>query len=117
MPDLAVQATIVEPVDVVRRRGLDVVDTRPRAAVADQLGLIERVQRLSHRVVVAIALGVDGSDRVAFVEALRITDRSIRTTPVTVMDQAGVAVAGMLTTPDTHPQRVESEIPSHQRRS
>ncbi len=38
-PQLAVQAAVVEPVDVVHRGVLDVVQAAPGAAVSDQLAL------------------------------------------------------------------------------
>ena len=50
-PDLAVEATVIEPVDVFRDGDLDVADRRPAAlgshdGVADALGLEQRVERL-----------------------------------------------------------------------
>jgi hypothetical protein len=38
---------VVEPVDVLRDGDLEVVDALPRALVAHQLGLEQRVERLS----------------------------------------------------------------------
>ena len=42
----AVEAAVVEPVDVLQRRGFDVVEAPPGAAAADQLGLVEADQGL-----------------------------------------------------------------------
>lgn len=55
--DLAVESSVVEPVDVFGDRSREVVDAFPWPAVADRLGLEERVERFGHRVVVAVALG------------------------------------------------------------
>jgi len=44
--DLAVQSPVIEPVDVFRGRDLEVVDILPGPAVADQLGLEQRVEGL-----------------------------------------------------------------------
>jgi len=40
--DLAVQASVVEPVDLLCEGNLEVVDALPRTLVADQLGLEQR---------------------------------------------------------------------------
>src|SRR3954452_19700783 len=70
--DLAVQASMVEPVDVLRGRDLKVVGTRPRALVADQLGLEQRVERLGQSFVVRVAGGADGGDRARVSQALGV---------------------------------------------
>jgi len=49
-PDLAVQASVVEPVDVLRDGDLEVVDVLPWPLVADELGLEQRVERLGQGV-------------------------------------------------------------------
>ena len=48
--DLAVEASVVEPVDVFRDGDLEVVDALPGALVADELGFEQRVERLSQGV-------------------------------------------------------------------
>lgn len=53
-PDLAVESTMIEPVDVLGRRELELVDALPGPAVADQLGLEQRVERLGQRIVIRI---------------------------------------------------------------
>jgi hypothetical protein len=55
-PDLAVQASVVEPVDVLGDGDFDVTDVLPAALgahrrVADAFSLEQGVERLSHRVV------------------------------------------------------------------
>ena len=44
--DLAVDAAVVEPVDVRQGRPLDGFDTGPRTFVEDELGLVEAVEAL-----------------------------------------------------------------------
>ena len=48
--DLAVEATVVEPIDVGERGELDVVEAAPRTLRVDQLPLVEPVGRLCERV-------------------------------------------------------------------
>jgi hypothetical protein len=54
-PDLAVEASMVEPVDVLRDGEHKVVDALPRTLVADQLGLEQRDKRLGQSVVIGVA--------------------------------------------------------------
>ena len=54
VPDLAVEASVVEPVEVLGGRDLEVGDAGPWALVADQLGLVQRVERLGGGVVVGL---------------------------------------------------------------
>ena len=49
-PDPAMQTPVVEPVDVLGDRDLEVVDILPGPLVADQLGIEQRVERLSQGV-------------------------------------------------------------------
>ena len=51
---------VVEPVQVIRGRGLDMGGFAPRPLLLDQLGFVEPVDRFSQRVVVSTA---DSSDR------------------------------------------------------
>jgi len=44
--DLAVEATVVEPVDVFEGGELDVVEAAPRTLRVDELPLVEPVERL-----------------------------------------------------------------------
>ena len=60
--DLAVQASVVEPVDVFGDRELEVFDALPGTANADQLRLEERGERLRESIVIAIAPASDGRD-------------------------------------------------------
>jgi hypothetical protein len=54
--DLAVEASEVEPIDVLGDGDLDVVDVLPGSMVADELGLEQGVERLGQRVVVGVTL-------------------------------------------------------------
>ena len=50
-------APVVEPVDVVECRPLDVFDVAPGTLAIDQFALEETVERLGERIIVAVALG------------------------------------------------------------
>lgn len=50
--ELAVEPSLVEPVDVLGDGDLEVVDACPGALVADQLGLEQTVERLGEGVIV-----------------------------------------------------------------
>src|SRR5664280_439096 len=52
--DLPVQPAVIEPVDVLGDRDLQVVDGPPRAFVADEFGLEQAVERLGHGVVIRV---------------------------------------------------------------
>ncbi len=69
-----VEPAEVVPVDVFRDGDLEVVNPRPRALVADQLGLEEGIERLGHRLVIAITLCSDGGDRFDLGEPLGVAD-------------------------------------------
>ena len=57
--DLAVQATVVEPVDIGEGGELDIVEAPPRSLRVDQFPFVEPVEALDEGVVVGIALGSD----------------------------------------------------------
>jgi hypothetical protein len=63
--DLAVQSSVVEPVDVLGDGDLEVVDVLPRAPVADEFGLEQGVEGLGQGVVVGVAAEADRGDRAA----------------------------------------------------
>ena len=70
--DLAVQAPVVEPVDVFGDGDLQVVDVLPRALVADQLGLEQGVERLGQSVVVRVPGRPDGGDGAGLGQSLGV---------------------------------------------
>ena len=57
--DLAVEASVVEPVDVGHGFELDVVDAAPGSLPVDQFPLVETVERLRQRVDAPIDRQVD----------------------------------------------------------
>ena len=56
-PDLAVHTPMVEPVDVLRDRDLQVLDGLEWPLVPDQLGLEQRVERLGECIVIRVPSG------------------------------------------------------------
>ena len=63
-------APSVEPVDLGKRRQLDVLDVAPRSLAVDQFGLKLSAEALGERVIVA----VDGGDDLGVGEALGVAD-------------------------------------------
>ena len=53
------------------------VDVLPRALVADQLGLVQRVERLSQGVVIGVLLGTHRGDRLALGQGLPVANRLV----------------------------------------
>ena len=94
--DLAVEASVVEPVDVGHGCELDVVEPTPGALAVDQFPLVEPVERLGEGVVVAVALGADRRDDLAGSEPLRVANRQVLNATVAVMDQPGEVLASAL---------------------
>jgi hypothetical protein len=78
---------VVEPVDPLERVELDVVDALPRAAPADQLGLVEPDDHLGQGVVIRIALGPGRVHGAGLTEALGVADREVLAAPVAVVKQ------------------------------
>ena len=75
--DLAVQASVVEPVDVLGDGDLEVVDVLPRSLVPDQFGLEQRIEGLGQGMVVGVAAGADRGDRAGLGEALGLPNGDI----------------------------------------
>ena len=76
-PDRGVRSHGVVPVDPLGSGDLDVVDGRPGALVADELGLVQRVQRLGESVVVGVALGPHRGHRLAVLKGLPVADGAV----------------------------------------
>lgn len=53
------------------------VDILPRALVADQLGLVQRVERLSQGVVIGVLLGTHRGDRLTLGQGLPVANRPV----------------------------------------
>lgn len=58
-PDLAVHTTMVEPVNVLRDRDLQVLDGPEWPRVPDQLRLEQRVERLGEGIVIGVPRRAD----------------------------------------------------------
>src|SRR5664280_3421234 len=89
--DLAVKAAVIEPVDVLGDRDLQVVDGPPRAFVADEFGLEQAVERLGHGVVIRVALAAHGGDRAGLEQALGVADGDVLHAAIGVVHQRGDA--------------------------
>ena len=74
----------VEPVGPGRRCELDVIDGLPWSETADQIGLVEAVDRLGQSVVVRVADGPVGRDRADFRDAFAVAQRRELTARVRV---------------------------------
>jgi hypothetical protein len=59
--ELAVEPAVVPPPDPFERGELDLLDGAPRAALADQLGLVEPVGRLGALSLESLTVPADGS--------------------------------------------------------
>jgi hypothetical protein len=75
--DAAVEATLVEPVDVGEGGAFDVGESRPWSFRVDQFPFVEPVEALNEGVVIAVALGADRCDDVVLVEAGGVAQRQI----------------------------------------
>jgi hypothetical protein len=84
--DLAVKASVVEPVDVFQGGELDVIEPSPWAFRSDQLGLIEPVETLSQSIVIGITSGPDRGHHAGLGQAFGVPNRKILNPAVAVMD-------------------------------
>jgi hypothetical protein len=75
------QAAVVEPVDPLERRELDVVDAAPGPATTNHLRFEEPDDRLSEGVVIRVADAADGPLHTRLGEALGVTDRQVAHLP------------------------------------
>jgi len=75
--DLPVEPSLVEPVYVLEGGVLDVLEPPPGSLVANQLRLVEPVERFDQGVVVAVAAGANGRRHAGVGEALRVADRQV----------------------------------------
>ena len=73
--DVAVDSLVVEPVDVGHGRELDIIEAPPRALRVNEFPLVETVERLDQRIVVAISFRADRGDDVVVGEPLGVGDR------------------------------------------
>ena len=108
--DAAVEASVVEPVDVGEGRELDVVEATPGALPVDQLPLVEPVERLGEGVVVAVSLGADLRDDRVVGEPLGVAHGEVLDSAVAVMHQLRQVGAVALAVPHGHLQRVDRQV-------
>jgi hypothetical protein len=108
--DLAVQSSVVEPVDVFGDGDLEVVDVPPRALVPAEFGLEQRVEGLGQGVVVGVAAGADRGDGSGLGEALGVPNGELLDSAVGVVNESVDRLAGVLAGPQAHFQRVEGQV-------
>ena len=75
--DAAMDALMVEPIDIRHRGELDIFEASPGALTVDEFPFVETVEGLDQRVVVAISFRSDRGDDVVVGEPLGIGDRQI----------------------------------------
>src|SRR2546425_1721359 len=78
---------MVEPVDPLERRVLDVVDALPRTTPADEFGLVQPDDRLGEGVIERVAAAAHRGHGAGLGQALGVADRQVLGTPVAVMDE------------------------------
>ena len=108
--DLAVKASVVEPVDVGECGELDVVEAALGAFRVDELPLVERVERFGHRVIEAVALGSDRRDDGVVGESLGVANAEILDSAVAVMRQLRQIRALAATVEHGHLECVDRQI-------
>ena len=86
------------------------VDVLPRALVADQLGLVPRVERLGQSVVIGIALPPHRGDRLAIGQGSPVANRPVLHAAVGVVHQARQVGPGSLSLLDGHLQGVQGQV-------
>ena len=86
MPEGLEKAAIVEPVDPLEGRELDVCQASPRSAPPVQFRLEEADDRLRQCVVVRVAGASDRRFEACLQEALGVPERQVLRAPVAVMD-------------------------------
>ena len=85
--DLAVEAAVVPPVEVLEERELQLLDGAPGAAPGDQFGLDLPDGGLGQGVVIRVAGGADGGDGTGRGEGVGVADGQVLAAGVGVMDQ------------------------------
>ena len=108
--DLAVETSVVEPVDVGEGRELDVIEAAPRAFRVDQFPLVEPVEALGERVVVAVALRADRRDDVVVGQPLGVAHRQVLDSAIAVMRELRQVRASASPVEHRHLERVDREI-------
>ena len=84
-----VEPSVVPEGDPVGGGELDLLDRAPAGSAMDELGLVQPVDRLGERVVIAVALRSDRGRDPGVGEALGIAVRAVLDAAVRVMDKPG----------------------------
>ena len=111
--NLGVDAPRVEPFDVEQSGELELFGGAPRSLTPHELGLVEPVDRLGHRVIVRISDGSDRWSRADLDEAVGEPDRGVSTPGVGVGDQL---VEERVTTPHRLLQGGHHQVGPHRGR-
>ena len=82
------QSPVIEPVDPFERGELDGLEVPPRPTPPDDLGLLESIDRLGERIVVAVADAADRWLDAGLGEALGVFYRDVLNATVAMMDEA-----------------------------
>src|SRR5438552_18207408 len=105
-PDLAVEAMMIQLVDVDHGGVFDVLESMPRAVEMDEFRLVQPVEGFGERVVVAVAPRADRRDRAGLGEPLRVPDSEILHAAVGTMTE--IVEWLMPARPQRHPPGVEA---------
>ena len=106
--DFAVEARVVEPVDVRQGGPFDVVGAFPWSVVVDEFGLVGAVEAFGEGIVVGVAVAADGAVDAGFGESFGVADGEKLDASIAVMNQtAGLVDASRV---DCHLQRIESQV-------
>src|ERR1035437_7610729 len=103
---------LVPPGDPDGSCQFDLVGCPPGPMAADQLGLVEAIDRLGQGVVVAVTFGADGVHDTGLGQSFDVSDGQVLDAAIAVVDEAGEIVAAGV---DGHLESVESEVGPHAR--
>lgn len=109
-PDGGVRPSGVVPVDPLGGGDLDIVDARPGALVAGELGLVQRIQGLRQSVVVGVTFGAHRGHRLAASQGLSVADGAVLHSAVAMMDEAGQIGSVPAAPPDAHVEGIKGEV-------
>src|SRR5690606_30456896 len=93
--DRAEKPAVVEPVDPLERGELDILEVAPRPVRADQLRLVEPVDRLGESVVVRVADAADRGCDPRLRQPLGVANRQVLHATIAVMNEIGNILAVM----------------------
>lgn len=105
--DDARQTSVVVPVDPPQRCKFEVLEPAPRPSAPYELGLLEPVHRLRHRVVVGVAAAAHRGHHPGLGEPLGVADRQVLHPAIGVMYES---IERPFARPQRLFQRVECEV-------